>query len=155
MIAGQALYGFRDFLEASWGAVEKLRSLSPSAEDQVADWLQANWEVFVEAVLFPEGNHYLEVYGDGAECNGASSRVWKPWALPTHRVRCLPRTGTTVVDVLTGKATDPRNLSFWGFVSWDGEQYDMSPPFHHVLLEDRSDSYVIKLDEVEFDCEKR
>lgn len=48
------------------------------------DWLQANWEIIVEAPL----NVFLEPYGDGADCNGASSRVWEPAKLPTHKLMC-------------------------------------------------------------------
>jgi len=94
------------------------------------------------------------VYGDGAECYGASSRVFRPNAQPTHQIICLPSQGETVQDLCGGRMLHSQNLAFWGFVHWDGRTYDPipltpKPKFNAVLVEDR-ENVVIGLDGIEF-----
>ena len=97
-----SVLGFREFLNLSWPVGKRL--LASSSEETVGDWLQANWEILVEAPWrerMPGG--FLEPYGDGADCNGASSRVWLPDAIPTHRVICTHEKTDQFHDVLTNK----------------------------------------------------
>jgi len=69
------LEDFRQFLLSNFEEMSELLS-----DNLLADWLQANWEIIVESrlqemQLIPS---LLDVYGDGADCNGASSRVSLP-----------------------------------------------------------------------------
>src|SRR4051812_18770283 len=105
---------FANFLSSSWNSASISLSSDESYDDLLADWLQANWEILVEAPLFPGGAGFLEPYGDGAECNGDSSRVYNVAAVPTHRVLCQAM--RDVRDLGSGAPVSPGTLAFWGFV---------------------------------------
>ena len=63
-------------LETYWGSLQKLSKHDPTGSLK-DDWMQANWELIVEGLL-SDGRLVLEPYGEGADCNGASSRVLYP-----------------------------------------------------------------------------
>lgn len=149
-----AVRGYRDFLVASWEAANRVFGSGNSANDRLqADWLQANWELLVETQICAPGAQFLEVYGEGADCNGSSSRVWMPDALPTHRVFCRPISARLVKDEITGRSINPRALTFDGLVHWNGFQYNVSPPFDGVLLSSQTDIFVVSCRDVVFDAE--
>lgn len=105
---------FRDFLIASMPIAEDV--FRGDTNDLLADWLQANWEILVEAGT----GKYISHYGDGADCNGRSSRVWLPEICPTHRVARR--------NIASG------NLhSFTKFICWDGALYSEAIPLDHIL----------------------
>lgn len=91
---------FREILLAVGEQVQAFNS-SVSSGSYWLDWLQANWESVVEAAIASERNIFLEVYGEGADCNGASSRVCFPSALATHQIVCIPK-GKAALDVMSG-----------------------------------------------------
>ena len=101
------------------------------------DWLQANWELLVEGLLGKE-DLVLEVYGDGADCNGESSRVLYPNWLPTHKIICMPTDNNQAYDILNKRQLDTsqNEIVFDRFVSIgrDGWYYEISP-FDKVLAE--------------------
>ena len=101
------------------------------------DWLQANWELLVEGLL-DKGDLVLEVYGDGADCNGESSRVLYPNWLPTHKIICMSTDNNQVYDILNKRQLDTsqNEIVFDRFVSIgrDGWYYEI-PPFDKVLAE--------------------
>lgn len=122
-----------------------------STGSYLQDWLQANWEMFVEAAL-PPGT-FLEPYGEGADCNDQSSRVYRPEALPSHAIVCHPRsTKTEVIDQLAGTAVsvDPAGLPLEEFVTMAGTWYERCPPFDCVLVEDALGPRVFRIEDVEF-----
>ena len=57
-------------------------------DEQMAEYFQANWEILVESRLNELNlmSGAIDVYGDGADCNGASSRVSIPELRPTAAV---------------------------------------------------------------------
>ena len=148
---------FQQFLEASWQSVENMIPAALDrhlpAEDLRLDWLQANWEILVEAIIRPDANSFLEVYGEGADCNGASSRVWLPDADPTHRVCCVPKYGNYATDLISGRSIETPDLTFFGFVNWDGKWHAIHPPFNVVLLENRTDEFIVRLEDVRFELQ--
>lgn len=154
---------FQQFLEASWQSVESALPLTPEGEHFRLDWLQTNWEILVEAVIYPGGTSFLEFYGEGAECNGASSRVWNPAAKATHRICCVPKDGSEVTDLVTGSSIEPQDLDFFGFGNWDGKWYVTQPPFNVVVLDSREgvfragrrivDVFIVRLEEVRFEIQ--
>ena len=152
------LRSFSRFLASGWREAEALIGPIDPFNDLAADWLQGNWEILVESVLLPGGSGFLEVYGDGAEGHGSSSRVFRPDAQPTHRIICLPKHGATAQDLGTGQKVDLVNKSFWGFVHWNGNKLAVAPPFNAVLLEgtfpERDGDVVVSLEEVEFGLEE-
>ena len=101
MTVPEIVRNFQQFLEASWQSVESMLPFTDEGEHFRLDWLQANCEILVEAVIRLDGPSFLEFYGEGAECNGASSRVWKPHAEATHRICCVPKDGSEVTDLVT------------------------------------------------------
>jgi hypothetical protein len=109
------------------------------------DWLQANWELIVEGLL-DDKNIVLEVYGDGADCNGESSRVLYPDRQPTHRLICKPLDGNYIYDVLNEKSLDitQGDIIFDRFVSIgeDGWYHEL-PPFDKILGEYAGEAVVV------------
>lgn len=126
---------FARFLNAAWNEVQAASKNSPY-EDFVPNWLQASWEMLVESALSP--GVYLEVYGEGADCNGRSSRAFRPEFLPTNAIVCHPRAGAEVRDALSGEATQfpPNGLPLDELVSLTGTWYERRPPFDHALVLD-------------------
>jgi hypothetical protein len=76
---------FREILSAGWPAAKRI-SLEDTTGSFLDDWMQANWEMVVEASIPPVLNVILEPYGAGADCNLGSSRIWRPNVLPTSPV---------------------------------------------------------------------
>jgi hypothetical protein len=114
---------FARLLAAAWSEVLDASRLSTTGSF-LQDWLQANWEIMVEASLEP--GVFLEVYGEGADCNERSSRVYRPDGTATHAVVCLPRLGAgTAQDILGGRhvAFTDAGLSMEAFVSREGTWY--------------------------------
>ena len=153
---GEVLVTFRAAVSSSWPSVWALFSevRADAAEGLVSDWLQSMWEMLVEASL-TEGRSmlFLEAYGEGADCNPRSSRVYRPEALPTHAIHCVPAIGASFWDVLTKTqvlAPEP-GLAMDRFVrlatsGW----YEYGPPFDHVLLYNAGNEVVVKVDDVRF-----
>jgi hypothetical protein len=52
------------------------------------DFFQANWEILVESIICFPGKEFLEVYGEGADCNADSSKVSFPDRMVTHYISC-------------------------------------------------------------------
>ena len=139
---------FHAFLQASLPVVAQVPRMQ--ADDGLkADWLQASWETLVEAPTRENQHEFLEVYGDGADCSGASSRVWSPQAAPTHRICCGP-IGKASRDVLSGEALTGCLLPFDRFVSWDGRQYDEALPLNFAMLDRRGTPVIAGLNDVVF-----
>ena len=146
--------GFQVFLRDSWESVGRILGAGDSACSSLQnDWLQANWELLIETQLCRSGVQFLEVYGEVADCNGSSSRVWMPEALPTHRVVCLSASTDPVKDEITSRSIDVRNLTFDGFVHWSEGQYRVSPPFDAILLSSQTDVFIVSCHSVIFDIE--
>ena len=128
-----AMSTFRDVLGSGWSLIQDLEQQS-EVKGLVQDWAQATWEIVVEAALTKKGAPVrLVVYGDGADCNGASSRVLFAGSLPTHEIVAMVHPG--VVDLLGGRdlATCGGSCKFDRFVSFRDGWYFQSPPFDHLL----------------------
>lgn len=142
--------GFARLLANAWPEVLAASRLT-KAGSFVQDWLQANWEAVVEAGIGP--GVFLEVYGEGADCNDRSSRVYRPEATPTHAVVCLSRPGEEgVIDRLSGRliAVSSDGLPVEELVTLEGSWYTARPPFDCVLVERDGNSYVFRINEVAF-----
>ena len=148
--------GFARFLSASWG--ETIRAAGVLEHLDTAgfmnDWVQANWELLVEMPFRDSaGNVYLEPYGEGAECNDPSSRVWNPEALPTHRVVCIATEATVMVDLLTEREidTDRGLVVFDRFaVHSSTGWYEEAPPFDCVPCYHGNQVVLVRADVVSF-----
>jgi hypothetical protein len=153
---------FARFLDASWNsawsAATPMEDIDPA--DLMADWAQANWELLVETPLRETagfGEAYLEPYGEGAECNGASSRVWRPQALPTHRVVCRGRETAATMDLLTSRNVDATShpIVFDHFASLSKRGWhEEAPPFDCVLGYHGNQEILVRVDAILFDLER-
>jgi hypothetical protein len=148
-----AVRAFIGALSASWTAVSQLASEcgNPSLID---DWMQANWEMIVEASL--PHDWILEPYGDGADCYGSSSRVSRADAVPNAAVFCVSA-DASVLDLLSGKG---RILHHEGeivdrFVAIVDGWYANEQPFDGVLVDSGDDDpRLYKLQQVRFVARK-
>ncbi len=127
---------FARFLNASWATMEPAFEADKTRSLQI-DWLQANWELIVEGGLLPH-RVTLRPYGDGADCNGTSSRVLFPERAGTHRIVLEANQGSTLFDYLGQSQIDTTHKAvvFDRLVSLgtDGWYYEC-PPFTHIIAE--------------------
>lgn len=143
---------FRDFMLFSWPLIETLKGRSPEwFEYDLGDWMQGNWEVLVESIILPGGSGCLEVYAEGADCNGASSRVFLPSAMPTHTINC--ELGDGEVIHISGerpeKGTSGR-FEFDSFAHWKNTRLEISPPFDFVFMTLDDGEYATKVENANF-----
>ena len=130
MILEEALSNFRKFILHNYEF-----SSSVLSEELMADWLQANWEIIVEGNLHETGliNSVIDIYGEGADCNGASSRVSMPNRIPTQSVHVVP------------------NFIFHSFGTLRENYYIQIPPFDYVKAVNSKNCEIIKpIDDVVF-----
>ena len=156
MTVDEIVRKFQQFLEASWPSVESMLPLTLEGENLRFDWLQANWEILVEAVILPGGTSFLQFYGGGARCNDISLRVWNPAAEATHRICCVPKDGNEVTDLVTGRSIEPQDMDFFGFGTPKRKRYQilLHPPFNVVVLNDSEGiDFIVRLEDVRFEMQ--
>lgn len=141
---------FNNLLTSYWGCLSKLieNDSSGSLKD---DWLQANWELIVEGQL-GDKSIVLEPYGNGADCNGLSSRVLYPDRQSTHKLICSVSSSQHVYDFLNGESLDITicDITFDHFVTIanDGWYYEV-PPFDKILGEYKGAAVVVDFNNVD------
>ncbi len=155
----RAICVFLELIRNQWSRVSELATHGGTYArgSLVADWLEANWEMLVEATVSEEGRVVLEPYGDGADCNAVGSRVWKPGVTTTHEVVVIGRSGLAAVDALSGEAFDIANagLHFEKFVTMTSEGwYAERVPFDHALCAKNGRDVVFSLRNVTFDLRR-
>jgi len=156
MTIDEAIRIFSDFLNNSWIDVQQLlvdREYT-SNEDSVNDWLQSNWEFLVERKVL-KNNNYLEVYGDGADFNGGSSRITDALSLANFKIKIAPKNGISVYDVLNEEEVTLFNSNFDKLIGFKNGFYVLEPSFNFVLLNDEKTGIerVVKLNDIEFTLE--
>jgi hypothetical protein len=156
MEINKAIRIFSDFLNYSWDKVIPLlidRSYT-SDESSINDWLQANWEILVERNVLSQ-NGYLEFYGDGADCYGASCRMTDIEADSTFAVK-VKLDKKNANDILNNEIL-PTNavFSFDKLVNFKNGFYLNEPPFDYVLIQDNNGKdRVFQLENVIFELIK-
>jgi len=147
MTVDDAIKRFSEFLNVSF----EMASLTFVHEKHLLnDWLQANWELLVEqTVLKP--NEFLDVYGDGGDANGSSSRIIDPEALPNFKISLMTQNGK-VFDVLNGEDADANTLVFENLVGFRNGFYLLEPDFNYILATDNKAQCerVLLIDDIEF-----
>lgn len=151
MLPNTAVRLFQSFLLESWDSAQKFLGEQEETVGLLDDWLQANWELLVEAAVCVGPGQFLEFYGEGADCNGASGRVWMPDAVATHRICCVAKDGAAVLDVLTAEPIAMNRWAFGQLVNWDGEKYGQGKPFDHVLLDSEDGIAVVPCADIAFE----
>ena len=141
---------FAKFLNVSWALVEDIIK-GEFEEDTQDDWFQVNWELLVERELGVE--IFLEVYGNGADCYGASSRITFNEKAATHFITCKSNNGQPLTDLLSKKQllNKNNNLIFDRLVTMtDDGWYAESSPFSQVLCRIGGDEVILNLEDLEF-----
>lgn len=153
----KAIRTFVDFLNSSWIIVSQvlLNREYTSNEDSVNDWLQANWELLVERKVL-KVNEYLEVYGEGADYNGTSSRIADPEALPNFKVIVKTKNGNNILDVLNNEQVRFEYATFDKIVGFKNGFYTFEPEFKYVLITDDNLGLerVVAIGDIEFGLER-
>lgn len=145
---------FSEFLNISWAFVQGA-FIGEDGQDVTDDWFQANWELLVERTLGVRV--FLEVYGNGADCYGASSRITFNKELPSHYVICNSKTGNPLQDILNKEKIRITNqvIIFDRLVTiTDNGWYDEIAPFDKVLCFIDNRELVFSLNDLEFDILK-
>lgn len=127
-----SVFSFRNVICASWEHVAEFDA--GEGDSFIDDWFQANWERIVETSTGHAPSIKLEPYGDGADCNPGSSRVWMPSVLPTHRVEVVPLLGRAFFDVINEVELNEAGI-FSHFCSLKDGWPEVSAPFDHIALE--------------------
>jgi hypothetical protein len=156
MSIDKALRIYSDFLNASWHIVNPLlidKNYTSNASS-ISDWLQANWELLVERKILGL-NEYLEVYGDGADYNGESSRMTDVGALPTFSIKIIVD-DNEVMDLLNNESIIGKELIFERLVGFNNGFYEDAPPFIYVLVQDENAGIerVLSLKDIKFELKK-
>ncbi len=150
---------FRNLLVASWPTVLAFEEQyhEPDFNDFRIDWLQGNWEFMVERNLFP-GADFLQIYGEGADCNGASSRVLYPDKIATHHIVCHPKKdGIILTGDLnsTGLASNSTSMVFESFVTLTKEGwFEEAPDFDCVIAYYGDTQVLFKYEDADFSLER-
>jgi hypothetical protein len=143
---------FANFINDTWNTVMPLikgRDYT-SDESSISDWLQSNWEILVERKVL-KINQFLEVYGEGADFNGASSRITDINALPSFTIQVNQFSKEKVFDLLNDEYVSISNADFIELVSFEDGFYSKTPKFDSVLIEDSTGTErVILIDEIKF-----
>ncbi len=146
----RAIFLFRELLNNSWNTLKKIEKCD-STGSFLMDWLQFNWELVVESAIIKwERDINIEVYGDGADANGESSRILYPNNMPNRKIICKSKRGA-FFDKLSNEKIESNYLDFDRFVMMqDGWYYEL-PPFDMILCSDENGrEFAIKIDTVDF-----
>lgn len=149
----KAIRIFSEFLNSCWKNV--LPSLEnrtyTTNESSINDWLQANWELLVERKVLPL-NEYLEIYGEGADFNGRSSRITDIQSIPQYSIKVISCC-SDLVDLLNNTEVGNSELTFEKLVGFENGFYIDNPPFNYVLTQDESSGIerVFSMEKVKFE----
>ena len=155
----RALGLYRDLLNASWPTVLAFEEQhnEPDFNDFRIDWLQGNWELTVEQSLL-QGADFLQIYGEGADCNGASSRVLYPDKVATHHIVCHPKDGGLILTGDLNSINLPSKstiIVFESFVTLTETGWFEEAPNFDCVIADYADTQVLfKFEDAEFTLEK-
>ncbi|ACU07091.1 hypothetical protein FIC_00636 [Flavobacteriaceae bacterium 3519-10] len=133
---------FADFLNLSNTSLKLVKDnlVADNFADIQNDFYQVNWEILVESAVCIPGEEWLQIYGEGADCNSGSSRVTFPEKLPTHKIIC--RSEENIIDLLTNKIVDFENYTFNSFAEIPIDE-NLVTKFNAILLEHNSENEYI------------
>jgi hypothetical protein len=152
---------FSQFLSVGWPVTFETAGMLKQLDTNefMSDWMQANWEILVEAPCkeLLGFDVFLEPYGEGADCNTQSSRVYSPEAVATHRILCTPRKGNRIDDLLTKDSINnpDKAVIFDHFaIKSDTGWHKQAPPFDSVLGYYDGQEVLIQAEQLSFFVEK-
>jgi hypothetical protein len=140
---------FRVFLNTSWPSIKKF--INGSVNDEwLSAWLQANFEMIVEAECnsLTDSVVILDYYGEGTEGLDwflpenieGQPRVSLVGVKPSHTIVCLPKVGNSAAHSITGELIYfPRGGFVFGqLMGMKNNLLGIVPNFEHVELDDES-----------------
>jgi hypothetical protein len=143
---------FSEFLNSSWAFIDVFHKPDEIINETMDDWLQANWEILVERKVC-NPNEFLEVYGDGADCNGTNSRVTYFDKLPTHVVKVRQK-NNSLFEYYSGEYIDQSDNSyiFKQFIGKREAKFSINPPFDfvEVLNDEQTGTLCFHKNDVDF-----
>lgn len=152
----KAIRLFSEFLNSSWENVlpSLVNRTYTTNESSINDWLQANWELLVERKVLPL-NEYLEIYGEGADFYGGSSRITDIGSTPHYSIKVIS-CSKDLVDLLNNTKVENDEFTFERLVGFEKGFYIDNPPFKYVLTQDDRFGLerVFFIDEVKFKLNK-
>jgi hypothetical protein len=129
----EGVQAFRDVVSHCWETIAKLAE-NDNTGSFVDDWLEANWEMIVEAFIDPSLRDVLETYVEGADCNWGSSRVWRPEFSPTTPVYVKYIGNEALVELVEGRPVSGE-MVMSHFCTMIGGWPEVANPFDCVALE--------------------
>lgn len=97
----------------------------------------------------------MDVYGEGADFNGSSSRITDVNALPNFSIKVRGCLEKDVLDLLNNEKISVDNGSFMELVTFKEGFYQKELKFHYVLLEDDIGiERVVPIEDIEFVLEE-
>lgn len=143
----QSVRAFREILLASWRPMKQL-SVDDLTGSFLDDWMQSNWERVVESSIAPSLKVVLEPYGEGADCNIRSSRVWNPHLLPNTPVYVRYIGNDILINAVDG--TEVVEEMLIGYFSTIRENWPVvDDPFDYLVL-DADHMIAIPVDNLEY-----
>ncbi len=141
------ILNYLKFLNATSESFQNLGTMVENSDylrELQNDYLQANWEILVESIICEPGKEFLEIYGEGADCNRNSSRVCFPKKKATHKIKIRPKHSIEILDRITEEIIEVEEYFFNSFVSYSNKDYSIKSPFNAVLIEHEiDDNYVV------------
>ena len=113
-------------------ALEDLYSVESARVEELGNWQQFLWELFVERPLL-SGYRSL-VHLACAKVNRRSHRVSKIDLVATHEIYCIPQPGMEPRDAFTGDPVDVDSAELGYFANADGDQFPERGPYTLVSL---------------------
>lgn len=152
-IVNQQIEYFRQFLNAAWPRVDNLMFNHDWHDDGdfIDEWLQVNWEFFVERELLGP-NNYLSGYGFSN-----SLRVTNPHAKANYQISCKPKNNIILIDGKTKRIISKEiNLLFKIFLSQYETTYGLYPPFDYACAKSTGNKelFYISIHDIDFYLEK-
>ena len=149
-LLNKVIINFYNFLNMSNIIFKEIRSLTRNTsfvEELNNDFCQTNWEILVESVICLSGKEFLDIYGEGAECNKNSSRVSFYKKKATHKIICKGKTQKLHCDKYTNNMIELDLYKFNSFASLNNNNF-----YDVILLEHLfKDEYaIIDFFEIEF-----
>ncbi len=123
---------FREVISASWLSIKRIAKIDTTGSF-LNDWMQANWERVVESSITPDLKVILEPYGEGADCNIKSSRVWNPEAKPNAYVNIRYIGNDILLNAIDGREIDGI-MVLDHFCALKAQWPVIESPFDHVVL---------------------
>lgn len=148
-IVNKALINFLYFLNNSAVNFKEIKSIVENpdlVEGLINDFYQTNWEIFVESIICKSGKEFMEVYGEGADCNKNSSRVSFSNKNATHRILCKSINDIIIFDKDTNEKIELNLFKFNSFVSLNNNDIHDG-----ILLEHLNDDEYTRIDTIDIE----